>query len=695
VPDDSIFRGLNEEQIRAVNATRGPVCILAGAGSGKTTTVTRRIANQVASGAFEPGEILAVTFTDKAAGEMRSRLETLGAQGVRARTFHSAALQQLHHLAADMSQEILPSKAVGLRQLANSLPKPYKFRPAGDLATEIEWAKNRRIGIEEYLDSLGPHEPPIPADLMAGIYKRYEHGKRERNLIDFEDVLELAIQMFQSDDGARERMWARYRAFTVDEYQDVNLLQETLLKEWLGERDELCVVGDDYQSIYGFTGATPRYLLEMPSRYPRTQVVRLESNYRSTPQVLSLANRLVPKLGGAEKVLRATREDGAEPRVRGFSRAEAEIAFLIDRIQSLHEEGVAYEQMAILYRVNYRSEDYEEALAAASVPYRVQDGAFLNRRSAREVLRSLQRSNASEVAAQVLKVAERSGYLEELPDGLGDQELTRQNDLARLIRLGEEFDDGTRTGAEFVADVQARFGAGEGRGVNLLTYHRSKGLEFDAVFLSRVEVGELPFKRSRSEEALAEERRLFYVGITRARTHLTITWVNDGKRKGSPFVGELGAGGAADKRGKLPKPQEEREVLAASIGLEVQLSGGFEGSIVGVGAESVTVQVVGGAELEMHFGEIVTANGKTLPLGPASERVERKSALYDELKAWRLKRCRDDGVPAYVIFHDATLEEIAQREPVSTDQLAEIGGVGPAKLERYGSEIVEIIQGST
>lgn len=474
MPNDSIIRDLNDEQLRAVNVTRGPLCILAGAGSGKTTTITRRIANQVASGAFEPGEILAVTFTDKAAGEMRSRLAALGVEGVRARTFHSAALQQLRYLSADMSQEILPTKALALRQLANSLPKPYRFRPAGDLATEIEWAKNRRIGVDEYLGSLGPHEPPIPADLMAGIYKRYERGKKERNLIDFEDLLELAIQMFQSDEWAREQMWARYRAFTVDEYQDVNLLQESLLREWLGERDDLCVVGDDYQSIYGFTGATPRYLLEMHARFPRTTVVRLESNYRSTPQVLSLANRLVPQLGGAEKVLRATRHDGPEPQVRGFTRAGGELAFLIERIRSLHEQGVAYEEMAILYRVNYRSEDYEEALVEAQIPYRVQDGAFLNRRSAREVLRSLQRSNASDVAARVRQIAERSGYLEELPDGLGDQELTRQNDLARLIRLAEDFDDETRTGAEFVAEVQARFGAGEGRGVNLLTYHRDR-----------------------------------------------------------------------------------------------------------------------------------------------------------------------------------------------------------------------------
>jgi len=573
------------------------------------------------------------------------------------------------------------------------LPKPYKFRPAGDLATEVEWAKNRRVGPEDYLSSLGSHDPPIPADLMAGIYKRYEAGKRDRNVIDFEDLLELAIQMFQGDEWVRERMWSRYKAFTVDEYQDVNLLQETLLNEWLGERDDLCVVGDDYQSIYGFTGATPRYLLEMPGRFPRTTVVRLEENYRSTPEVLDVANRLVPNLGGAEKVLKATRDAGEKPNLRGFARAGAEIAFIVERMKELHEAGVAYEEMALLYRVNFRSEDYEEALVEAEIPYRVQDGAFLNRRSAREVLRSLQRSKAADVAAQVVKIAQRSGYLEEVPEGLGDQELTRQADLSRLIRLAEEFDDGVRTGAEFAAEVAARFGSGEGRGVNLLTYHRSKGLEFDAVFLPRVEVAELPFKRSRSDEAVAEERRLFYVGITRALSHLSITWVNDGKRKGSQFVGELGLGSSApSKKGNLAAPDRDRSAISAEIGLELELTGGFAGPIVAIGDDSATVEIQGGSEFEVDFGDTVTASGKTLPLGPPAEVVAGQQDLYDELKAWRLQRSRDDEVPAYVIFHDATLEEIAQLAPENEEQLAGVGGVGPTKLERYGSEIVEIVQ---
>ena len=312
-----VLDGLNPEQRRAAELVRGPVCILAGAGTGKTTTITRRIANQVATGAFAPGEILAVTFTDKAAGEMRSRLAALGASGVQARTFHSAALAQLRHFAPGAVGRILPSKALTLRRIANSLPAPYKFRPAGDLATEIEWARNRRITPDRYRASLDGHEPPIPSDLMVRVYEQYEEVKRAQALTDFEDLLELTIRLYDEQPDAATTFRERYLAFTVDEYQDVNLLQQTLLERWLGDRDELCAVGDDNQAIYGFTGASPAYLLALPERFAGASVVRLEQNYRSTPQVLALANRLAP-------ALRTELPAGPEPVVRPVVSVEVE-----------------------------------------------------------------------------------------------------------------------------------------------------------------------------------------------------------------------------------------------------------------------------------------------------------------------------------------------------------------------------------
>jgi len=612
VPEHAIFDGLNPEQRRAVEAVRGPVCILAGAGSGKTTTITHRVANEVATGAFRSDEILAVTFTDKAAGEMRGRLEALDVMGVRACTFHSAALGQLRFFAPEPVGKIMASKALPLRYIGNSLPRPYRFRPAADLATEVEWAKNRRIPPGDYLRSLGDHEPPIPKDLMVKVYRDYERRKADQGYVDFEDLIEMAIRLFDADPGALEQVRDRYHAFTVDEYQDVNLLQQTLLDRWLGERDELCAVGDDYQSIYAFTGASPEYLLAMPQRFPSATVVRLEENYRSTPEVLTFANRLVPRLGGAEKVLRATRPTGAEPVTRSFGEAEEEAAFIVERMRELHAADTPFEEMALLFRTNARSADFEEALTEAGIAF--QGAAFLSRNGAKQLLKALRGSGTS--VAEVRRVAIEQGMLETIPDKLGEREVTRQNDLARLVRLAEEFGEGTV--AEFVTQLEDRFGSNAGRGVHLLTYHRAKGLEFDAVFLPRLEEKELPSKLSKTSAAIAEERRLLYVGLTRAKRHLTVTWSG----KPSRFLAEL-----------------DIETRAA----------------------------------------------------PAPKSVEPDDPLYTVLKKWRLEQAKAEERPAYVIFHNSTLAEIVRRAPRSRQELAEVPGIGPAKLERYGDDVLAVL----
>jgi DNA helicase II / ATP-dependent DNA helicase PcrA len=526
--------GLNPEQRRAAEAVRGPVCILAGAGSGKTTTITRRIAQQVASGAFAPTQIMAVTFTDKAAGELKQRLAALGAPGVRASTFHSAALRQLRHFAPGAVGKILPSKALALRQIANALPAPFKFRPAGDLATEIEWAKNRRIPVERYAVEADRREPPIPVDLMLRVFREYERRKAAEGQIDFEDLLELAVQMFEQNEDARETFRAQYRAFTVDEYQDVNLLQQSLLDLWLGDRDDLCVVGDDYQSIYSFTGAGPEHLLGVPARFPQALVVRLEENYRSTPQVLALANMLVPNLGGAEKTLRPTLADGAEPVVRPYPAPDDEGEAIVAEIRRI---GEPLEEIAILARTNARLTDFEELLHEAGIPF--QGASLLERDAARRITRRLERST-EDAAGAVRAAALDSGWLEQLPDKLGERELVRQTDLARIVRLASDFEGDA---ASFVADLRQRFDSGGdgARGVNLLTLHRAKGLEFEAVFIPRLQEKELPSKQARTPEEIAEERRLLYVGMTRAKRVLWLTW--SGKR--SRFLSELGVSGGA------------------------------------------------------------------------------------------------------------------------------------------------------
>jgi DNA helicase-2/ATP-dependent DNA helicase PcrA len=520
---ERILAGLNPEQRAAVETTRGPLCILAGAGTGKTTTITRRIAWQVASGAFPPEQIVAVTFTDKAAGELRSRLQALGVEGVRASTFHSAALALLRHFRGDPGR-ILASKAILLRRIGNGLPGAYRFRPAGDLATEIEWARNRRLTPETYGHGLGDHEPPVPPDLMRRVFREYERRKAAEELLDFEDLLERTVRLLEEDERARAAVHERWRSFTVDEYQDVNLLQQALLDLWLGERDELCAVGDDYQAIYGFTGASARWLLALPSRFSHARVVRLERSYRSTPQVLELANRLVPRLGGSAKTLVAIVPDGPDP-VLGPA---LDIA---THVRRLHAGGVPLEEMAVLVRTNARTTEFEEALHDASIPF--QGASLLARDAARQLLKAL-RGRHGPAAEVVRELAVRQGLLAEPPEKLGEREQTRQADLARLVRLAEEFGGQV---AGFVELLRERFSESAGRGVHLLTLHRAKGLEWEAVLMPHVEEGELPIRRGDVEE----ERRLFYVGLTRAKRHLLVTW----EGRPSRFLDELGVRAAA------------------------------------------------------------------------------------------------------------------------------------------------------
>jgi DNA helicase-2/ATP-dependent DNA helicase PcrA len=444
-------------------------------------------------------------------------------------------------------------------------------------------------------------------------------------VFDFEDMLALAVRMLDTYPEAATMVRDRYAAFTVDEFQDVNPLQAALLERWLGGRDELCVVGDDYQTIFAFTGASPSHLLTFTDRYPDATIVRLEENYRSTPEILAFANRLAPKLGGFRKELRATRPDGPEPVARPFPTESDEVAWVLEQARLVHEQGVAWAEIAILTRINARTEPYEEAFAHEGVPYQVRTGAFLQRPAARAVLARLRRVGDGPVVETLQRVTDDLGYDPQATSD-ADEERTRQSDLARLRSLAAEFDiahgpDATVAG--FVAELPTRFSLEEtGRGVQLLTYHRAKGLEFDVVFLPRLLDGELPYHSGRSVADPQEERRLFYVGITRARHWLAISWPTDGRAKVSPFVAE--------------------------------------------------------------------ATGKA----PATKRVAISASgdpLFERLRRWRRDRAATDGVPPYVVFHDKTLAAIAEAHPTSPSALQEIAGIGPAKVERYADEVLEVV----
>lgn len=646
VDPDTILGRLNPAQREAAESVRGPVAILAGAGTGKTTTVTHRIAWQVASGTFAARDLLAVTFTDKAAAELRTRLAALGIRGVEARTFHGAARWMLGVLWEPFTgkpiPELMPHKIMMLEDLVRGLPAPDCFRPRREVAQEIEWAKNRRVTPERYLEELARtgHEQPLrDPERMQSIFASYERSKQRAGAWDFEDLLGRLADLLDEHPAAAERLRARFRALTVDEYQDVNPLQQALLDHWTGPASDICVVGDDYQTIYAFTGASAQWLLDFPDRHPSAKVVRLEDSYRSTAPVLGLANRLTPLLGGFEKHLRPSAELAAvaeppQPQVDCHVSRAAEATWVAGECRRLHDvEGVAWHEMAVLYRINARSPEFEAALADAGVPFVVTSGAFLDRTGPRGLLRGLDRQrHDQDVAAAVRRLAERLGWREDGKVKGSDEAQTLQEDLTRLIDLAA--DGGWADVGAFVQHVRDRFGAlADERGVELLTMHRAKGLEWTAVFVPRLNEKELPFASRTSAADVDDERRLLYVALTRAKRRLYLTRAADAG-KPSPFLAELGLA--------APSP----------AGAATGRRGSSSGSV------------------ELDDGDPVVA----------------------ALRAWRSAESGRVGKPAYVVFDNRTLAAIAAARPGSEGELAAVSGVGPAKLERYGEAVIDIVR---
>jgi DNA helicase II / ATP-dependent DNA helicase PcrA len=649
---------LNPAQREAVEATAGPLCILAGAGTGKTRVISRRVAYAIATGAVHPGHVLVVTFTDKAANEMRERLAALGFPGVQAQTFHAAAFRQLRYFWSRLSEgrlpEVLDSKAPLLGPLQRSLPGGYKFTAVKDLADELEWAKARRLDPSSYqaaVEAIG-RTPPIPGDLFVAVFRRYERAKERAGRIDFEDMLHRMLEGFERREDVAEEFRGQYRWFSVDEYQDTNPLQQALLEAWLGERRDLAVVGDEDQTIYTFTGATSEYLTGFVRRFPEARLVRLEDNYRSSPEVLALANRLLaatPGRGpGAGKRLVATRPSGPEPAVVAFENAEREVRAVVGEVGRLAGAGTDPDEVAILVRTNAQIPPFEEALAAVGVRYQVRGELFFRRT---EVLRAVGvlRSRTARAAGGGLVDAleaiwfERFGFRrDDEPDG--EEARQRHASLVTLLGIAERVGDeaGIAGFLEEVGRRAAQEAEGTGGGVNLLTYHRAKGLEFDAVLLPAIEEGVLPIRQASTPAEVAEERRLLYVGLTRARVHLWLSW-------------------AARRAGPSGREQPRKPSR-------------FLDDLVPPGGSRVRPRAVA-------TGMTRTARASVRADGP----------LAEQLRAWRRKRAEADGVPAYVVFNDRTLAALTERRPRSRGELLAVEGIGPSKLDRYGEELLALL----
>ena len=655
---ERLLEDLNPSQREAVTTTSGALAIVAGAGSGKTRVISRRAAYAIETGAIATDRILLVTFTDKAAGEMVERMAALGHRGVMARTFHAAALAQLRHFwpsrhdGAEMPA-ILDSKLRLLVPLIGRLPGGYRFTPAKDVADAIEWAKVRRIRPERWVDEGGDRAPTTP-DLFARLYRDYERSKKTAGVLDFEDMLVQTVELLEGDAEAAAIVRSRKSWFSVDEYQDTNPLSERLLELWLGESPDLAVVGDPDQTIYTFTGATPDFLLRFSERHPGARTVTLAENYRSSPQILELANRLVT--GGPRGVLIATQPAGPPPAVRRFATPEAELGEILAWIRSVRAVGTALTEIAVLVRMNAQLPPIEEALTRAGLPFTVRGQRFFDRREIRDARRLLQRAQFKEsgealVGAVELLLNEKLG-LDDVAADAGQEGRDRAASLELLVGIIGDLAaaDPDLTIDAALAELDRRQAAeagGSSEGVNLLTYHRAKGLEWDAVYLPAMDEGIMPIRQAKEDEEVAEERRLLYVGITRARKFLALS---SSSRKPSRFLAAI------------------------------------EPPRAGARARALT-----GANARPAPGE---RRVRVMPGAPIATAAPSDQRLVDALRTWRRERAAADGVPAYVVAHDTTLAEIADLRPRTLPALRRVRGMGPAKLERYGPEILAVVQGA-
>lgn len=701
VSPDALLDDLDPEQRQVATALTGPVAVIAGAGTGKTRAITYRIAYGVATGTYNPTSVLAVTFTTRAAGELRARLQQLGAYGVQARTFHSAALRQAQYFWPQVYGGELPQvldNRMGLvAEAAGRLRVRVDTPGLRDLVSEISWAKVSNVSAEDYPRLAAQHTRQLASydpETVSRVFAAYEKAKRDRGRIDFEDILLCAAALMSEHADIAETIRRTYRHLVVDEYQDVSPLQEALLNLWRGNRAELCVVGDPAQTIHSFAGAQAAYLTGFGQRFPAATVIRLVRDYRSTPQVVRCANSIMaaPKddagrSGFRPVVLQAQQSAGPEVEFVESPDESTEAADVADWLAQQAADGVDFRDMAVLFRINAQSPPIEQALADRNIPYLVRGGErFYERPEVRQTLLTLRTAaragtgtEQGSAVEQVKDVLITLGWTQQPPEGAGALR-ERWESLAALLTVAEDL--------QAEADVAAAAGDGSAepltlaavsaeldrraetqhvptaQGVTISTLHSAKGLEWDAVALLGIHEGSLPFVLATSPEQISEEQRLLYVGVTRARRLLRVSWSRT--RNGN---------GHARTPSRFLQP-----VLPDSL----------RGPAKGQRSARRSRH----SALSMHCRSC----GRSLT-GAAERKIGRHldcPATYDErtmalLREWRRQEAADQKLPAYCIFTDATLIAIAEARPRSTADLIKVQGLGRTKADKYGEHVLAII----
>lgn len=660
---DQILDALDPEQRDVAQALTGPVCVLAGAGTGKTRAITHRIAYGVRTGIYVPNSVLAVTFTARAAGEMRTRLRDLGVAGVQARTFHAAALKQLSYfwpkVIGGAPPRIMEHKAQAVAEAARRLGMEVDRVAIRDLSTEVEWAKVSMITAEQYERAALAIDRPAPAGFdhrtVARLLSAYEEVKEMRNVIDFEDVLLLLGGILQEHHNVAREVRAQYRRFVVDEYQDVSPLQQFVLEQWLGDRKELCVVGDPSQTIYSFTGATPYHLLNFPKQHKDARVIRLVRDYRSTPQIVSLANGLLhsaPKKASFPVLeLLSQREPGKRVSYAEYSDDASEASSIAARISRKVAQGVKAKDIAILYRTNAQSEAFENALSEAGVSYLVRGGdRFFARKDVRDaivLLRGAARSADPDqpLSEHVSTVLASLGWNSTPPDGRGAAR-ERWDALNALMAMAQDMESRLQsTLVDFIVELDERARnqhAPSVDGVTLASLHAAKGLEWDVVYLAGVSEGLMPISLAETDEAIAEERRLLYVGITRAKLELELSYSQSrsGTARSTRSVSRF-------LRGIWPNTKsDDVRVTRTSrfIGRDIPMPGDIDAD------------------------------------------------LLKNLTHWRDEQARIADVTHASVMPTAILERIATIRPTSIEQLLTVKSVGQDRAGRWGEELLDIVR---
>ena len=685
-----ILAGLDAQQREVALAVSGPVRVLAGAGTGKTRAITHRIAYSVATGSSEAERTLALTFTNRAAGEMRHRLRGLGVQGAQVRTFHAAALRQLRFFWPQLSRtafpELMSSKAPIVARALSHCKVDSDTALVRDVSGDLEWCKSNMM--DSALIHKAKRDFAIDVATLAKVMDSYETLKKDRNLLDFDDILMLMSAAIRSRPDIATAVHSAYRWFTVDEFQDVNPLQKSVLDLWVGERDDLCVVGDPSQTIYSFTGASSKYLLDFVKTYPSATQIELVRCYRCSPEIVKMANAVINGDTRTKAlVLRSQQESGVVPRISTYADDHDEAENVAQSIKELIDSGTAAADIAILFRINAQSAEYETALTNLDIPLVLRGTErFFERpevKSALTLLRGDAKNSGlspTNLAEHVRDVLSGTGWSPQAPRGSGAVR-EKWESLLALMTMAEETDPNTSL-SDFIADLDARASvehAPTADAVTLASIHSAKGLEWPVVFLVGCSEGLLPLSYADSEDGVDEERRLAYVGITRAARILEVSW----GRSRAP-------GGKATRslsRFFVHAPQ-------GSAGASVDgVNGGLglDGSVVR-GSSQVTHsrKRTGPKPCRVCGKGLVTPSERTI--GRCQKCPgEPNEMIFESLRAWRKEKSFEKNVPAYIVFTDATLTAMAELMPRDFDELSAIPGVGPAKLTEFGAELLEII----